>query len=397
MRRTGYKMFFEGNIAGLSIPNRLVRSSTWDPSILRSRKMSKEVISLYQKLALGGVGLIITGGLSAFDEVPPESKSKDWILQYEDVCVESLEELPEIIHSSNTNCKVIAQVEDGKLDAMPSPTTSLITKKNYRELEVEEIQDLVRCYVKAIEGMMNAGFDGVQLHAAHGSVLNKFFSPYFNRREDRYGGSIHKRVEIIREIIEGARLTVGNFPILIKMNCTENLVGGTDIDTFPELAKEIERTGIDAIEISGGTWECLLRSEEDLGFRPVPLAESHTQIGNPDKQSYFLEYAEKLDVDIPLILVGGNRDVEKLETIIERGIVDFVALSRPLIREPDLPNRWFEGIRGRKSKCISCNSCVYSMFQFPDRLVTCVHKNNRSLHFEAQDWLSNWVKRVSQC
>lgn len=114
--------------------------------------------------------------------------------------------------------------------------------------------------------MKQCGFDGVQLHAAHGGLLICFLSPYTNRRIDEYGGSVEKRVRIVREIISEAKEEVGDFPILIKMNCTDYVEGGLDLDTFPALAKEIENSGVDALEVSGGMWDCLVRSEEELGF-----------------------------------------------------------------------------------------------------------------------------------
>jgi len=167
--------------------------------------------------------------------------------------------------------------------------------------------------------------------------------------------------------------------------------GGISINTFPELTREIEQTGVNAIEVSGGMWECLFRSKKELGFRPVPAPESHTRIKKPEKQSYFLKYAEQLDLSIPIILVGGNRDIEKLEEIVNQGKVQFIALSRPLIREPDLPNRWLESRGGQTTKCISCNSCIYAMYVHPDRsnpgLVTCIHKNDKTQHLLAQKWL----------
>jgi 2,4-dienoyl-CoA reductase-like NADH-dependent reductase (Old Yellow Enzyme family) len=357
--------------------------------------MTVGVLNLYKELALGGVGLIITGGFSAFNQQSIEDGSKKWILGYEDVRVEGIEKLAEVVHSSAPNCPIIAQVENGSLNAMPSEVTSPISKKRFRQLTVEEIDEIVNNYVDAIIGMQEAGFDGVQLHAAHMSLLSRFLSPYTNHRNDIYGGSVSNRVRIIHEIVSKARQSVGQYPILIKVNCTDYLMGGTDIDNFPDLAKEIERTNVDAIEISGGMWECLLRNEQELGFRPVPAPESHTRIGIPEKQSYFLKYTEKLNVTIPLILVGGNRDIERLETIVKQEKVDFIALSRPLIREPNLPNRWLEGIGNQKTDCISCNSCIFSMIQYPDRLVTCVHMHDKNLHRVAQDWLSTWVDRVS--
>jgi 2,4-dienoyl-CoA reductase-like NADH-dependent reductase (Old Yellow Enzyme family) len=178
------------------------------------------------------------------------------------------------------------------------------------------------------------------------------------------------------------------------MNCTDYLAGGVDIENFPALAQEIARAGVDAIELSGGMWECLFRPEEELGFRPVPAPESHTRIRKPEQQSYFLEYAEQVDLPIPIILVGGNRDIENLEAILQSGKVNFIALCRPLIREPDLPNRWRAGIGKRLPECVSCNSCIYAMFFHPGKsepsLVTCICKTDKKQHQQAQKWLVTW-------
>jgi 2,4-dienoyl-CoA reductase-like NADH-dependent reductase (Old Yellow Enzyme family) len=173
--------------------------------------------------------------------------------------------------------------------------------------------------------------------------------------------------------------------------------GGIDFDNFPELAEEIEVLGIDALEVSGGMWDCLVRSEEELGFRPVPAPDAHTRIGRPEKQSYFLKYAERLNLNIPVILVGGNRNIERLEEIVRQGKVDFIALCRPLIREPDLPNRWLQGRGKNAAQCISCNSCIYNMSVHPGRLepgpVTCLARQDKQQHKLAQEWLSSWVDK----
>ena len=289
------------------------------------------------------------------------------------------------------------RAKDSRIKQIDQDPFDLNGIKEKAQLTLEEIGDIVDCFVEAIIDMKKTGFDGVQLHAAHGGLLSRFLSPYTNRRDDVYGGSSSNRVRIIREIVNNARKSVGNFPILIKMNCTDYLEGGINIDIFSELAREIEHTSVDALEVSGGMWECLFRSENELGFRPIPAPESHTRIKNPKKQSYFLQYAEKLSLGVPVILVGGNRDIERLEEIVHHGKVEFIALSRPLIREPDLPKRWLEGRGGRTTECISCNSCIYAMLIHPGRsepgLVTCVHKNDKSQHLLAQKWLSSWVRR----
>jgi len=392
--RNHYKIFSDGSIAGLTISNRLVRSATWDPSILNSRQMTEDVLNLYRNLALGGVGTIITGGFPIYRERFPEEDSSQPFHLYSDLRVNGLEKMAETIHQARSDCKVFAQLEVGHVEAGPSPIFTPFSNEPVRELSLDEIEQIIACFVDAIEDMQESGFDGVQLHAAHGGLLSCFLSPYTNHREDDFGGTPEKRSKIIREIITRARGQVDEFPILIKMNCTDYLAGGVDIENFPALAQEIARAGVNAIEISGGMWECLFRPEEELGFRPVPAPESHTRIRKPEQQNYFLPYAEKLDLPVPVILVGGNRDIESLETIVQGGKVDFIALCRPLIREPDLPNRWKAGIGKRVPECVSCNSCIYNMYVHPGQpepgLVTCVCKSDKALHQKAQKWLATW-------
>ena len=398
--RSHYKIFSKGFIAGLTIPNRLIRSATWDPIILTSRQMTEDVLNLYRKLALGGVGAIITGGFPVYRERFPEEDSARSVRLYEELHVNGLEALAETIHQAQPECKAFVQLEVGHLTAGPSSIPTPFSNEPVRELSLDEIEQIIVCFVDAIVDMRNAGFDGVQLHAAHGGLLSCFLSPYTNHRKDDFGDTPEKRSKIIREIITRARGQVNDLPILIKMNCTDFLEGGVDIENFPTLASEIVKAGVDTIELSGGMWECLFRSEEELGFRPVPAPESHTRIQKPEQQSYFLKYAEQLDLPIPIILVGGNRDIERLEVILQGGKVDFIALCRPFIREPNLPNRWKTGIGKPIPECVSCNSCIYAMFIHPGQsepgLVTCICKSDKKLHQKAQKWLATWQENQKQ-
>jgi 2,4-dienoyl-CoA reductase-like NADH-dependent reductase (Old Yellow Enzyme family) len=398
MRRDHYKIFSEGRIGPLTLANRLVRSATADPVLESEKRLTDETFDLYRALAAGGAGLILTGDVPTLPEATFDGTGVTRSnLTYDDVRIAGFGRLVEVVHATAPRAKLIAQVSATQRGFAPSAVPSPFSGSRPRQLTAAQIEVLVRGIAETVIGLKNEGFDGVQLHAAHGGLLCRFLSPYSNRRQDSHGGSVQNRARLFREAVELARERVGDFPILIKLNCTDYLEGGIDASNFPELAQEIERCGFDAVEVSGGMWDCLFRSEQELGFRPVPAPESHTRISDPGRQSYFLPYAEKLDLGIPLILVGGNRDIDRLEEIVARGIADFIAMCRPFIREPDLPSRWLEG-RGRSdTQCASCNSCVFDLRDRVSKgepyLATCLVKEDRQRAREAQSWLTAWEGR----
>jgi 2,4-dienoyl-CoA reductase-like NADH-dependent reductase (Old Yellow Enzyme family) len=324
----------------------------------------------------------------------PQSSPHQW--SYTDVKIEGIEEIPKAIRRDAPACKVVAQIW-ARWTVGPSAVATPFVKNGIRALSTDEIHRFAEAFAAVIPRLREAGFDGVQLHAAHGkSVLCNFLSPYFNCRSDEYGGSAVGRAKIIKEIVSKARQEVGDYPILIKMNCTDNLPGGTERDSFHEMAQQMAKAGIDAIEVSGGTSECLLRSENELGFPPVVSAESHINIHREDQQSYYLPEVEGLRLNIPLILVGGNRNVERLEEILRAGSVQFAAMCRPLIREPDLPRRWLDGRGGADVECISCGSCRYGLRTLGHDWATCFYKENKELHKKAQQWMFSWLKEAVQ-
>jgi 2,4-dienoyl-CoA reductase-like NADH-dependent reductase (Old Yellow Enzyme family) len=205
---------------------------------------------------------------------------------------------------------------------------------------------LIKCFSDSIGRAKVAGFDGVELNAHYQYSLSSFLSSQTNRRTDEYGGTLENRVRLVKEIIQQARIIVGeDFPIIIKLNVDDSFSlttrseNGTNIDNFPVLAIEIEKVGFDAIELSGNT---MIRKD----------------INSTDKESYFENYADNLNIQIPVILTGGNRSLDKIENIFRRDKIDFFGFARPLIREPDLPKRWLEYGSEVKSECISCNSCL---------------------------------------
>ena len=389
--RDGSLLFSPGRIGTMVLANRLVRSATWDPGVVLRRAMDSETIEIYERLAAGGVGLIIAGDFSV---VPATERQPGRTAPYDEVRIQGFDRLPKAVREANPACRVVAQVSGSWPGMAPSPIGSPYGGDVPLEMSVHDIEALAEAYAVAIAGVRDDGFDGVQLHAAHGGPLGRFLSPAWNRRTDAFGGSAKRRCRIVREIVSRVRCQVGDFPILIKMNGTDYLEDGIDRANVSDLADGLAAAGIDAIEVSGGTWEALLRPSSELPFPRVPAAESHTQLSDPRSQSYFLPYAEAIDVDIPVILVGGNRDRDRLESILRRGCVDFVALCRPLLREPDLPNRWQS--ENRRVACVSCNACLADMYSRLDRgepgAVRCMVLDEPERLGEMRVWLEGWVQ-----
>jgi 2,4-dienoyl-CoA reductase-like NADH-dependent reductase (Old Yellow Enzyme family) len=193
-----------------------------------------------------------------------------------------------------------------------------------------------------------AGFEGVQIHAAHGYLLNQFLSPAFNQRTDEYGGRLQNRARIVLDVLRRIQQEVGpDFPVFIKINCEDFLNNGLTRDDFIQVCAMLDRTGIDAIEVSGGT----LLSGKHIPFRK--------EITFERDQAYFRQAAKKLKARIktPVILVGGIRSYLLAERLLDEGYTDYLSMSRPFIREPWLIARWQSGDL-RKATCISCNGCL---------------------------------------
>lgn len=188
--------------------------------------------------------------------------------------------------------------------------------------------------------------DAVQIHGGHGYPLSQFLSPYFNRREDAYGGSHENRARIfveIRRAIEGS--CGAGYPVWIKMNGFDGIPGGIDAEDAEIYAEILGDAGYAAIEVTGGS-----------------MIGSCTSRGPNKKEEwregYYLDTAARVKEHsrVPVVAVGGIRRLEMVSAILARGTADMIALSRPLIREPDLIARWVSG-DGAPARCISCNGC----------------------------------------
>lgn len=345
------KLFETTVIKSLELKNRLVRSATWEGMCNPDGSPSERLINCYKDLAAGGVGLIITG----YSYVREEGKQLPGKMGiHADYLEKPMRTLLREVHASGGKLVIQLVHAGGQTDTRnagrrplaPSSVDVPQFPEIPEELSQNEISDIVESFGLAAARAKSWGFDGVQLHGAHGYLINQFLSPLTNRRTDRYGGDIKNRVRFLLEVYEAVRGTTGDeYPVMIKLNGADFQEGGLTLDDALYAARALDSLGIDAIEVSGGT-----PASGEQG--PV-----RTKIRRPEDEAYNLPLARavKEAVKAPVMVVGGIRSYEKAVSIVEEGI-DYISLSRPLIREPHLPNRW-KGGDHNPARCISCNKC----------------------------------------
>jgi 2,4-dienoyl-CoA reductase-like NADH-dependent reductase (Old Yellow Enzyme family) len=287
--------------------------------------------------------LIITGHMY----VHPSGKAHPEMTGvYSDDLVPSLAELAEVVHQAGG--RVVAQINHGGMQCSsetvpeplaPSPIGPPFAQNPARQIEPDEIESLIDAYAQAARRVQAAGFDGVQLHGAHGYLISQFLSPYVNRRTDQWGGDFEGRIRFLRRVSRAVRQGVGpDYPLLIKLGLADGVDGGLAPEEGARVAAALADVGLDGVEISGGIQSASLRSGAEEGyFRPL------AQTARPA-------------TDLPLILVGGFRSRTAMEDTLVAGEADLISLSRPLIAEPDLPNR-LQREEQESAARISCNRC----------------------------------------
>ncbi len=349
-------MLFEPfSFRGIEIRNRIVRSATYEKRADVDGFVTDALIQFYEELTKGGAGLIISG--NALVHVSGRSVPQ-MICVHNDFYVDKLKRLTDAIHQSSG--KVVIQLVHGGRQCFPallggqkpmapSEVYDPSTRVTPREMTNEEIWEIIEAFGAAARRAMLARFDGVQLHAAHGYLISQFLSCHTNRRDDYWGGDEERRFHFLEEVYKEIRDEVGyQYPVMVKMNADDFVEGGLKAEESLRIAKRLEGLGIDAIEVSGGMYESGNMT-------------SQLNILKLEQEGYFRESSRlfKKALHVPVILVGGIRSKKVAEVVLQQGDADLVSLSRPLIREPDLPNKFREG--KEMADCISCNGCMRFM------------------------------------
>jgi 2,4-dienoyl-CoA reductase-like NADH-dependent reductase (Old Yellow Enzyme family) len=345
-------VFERTEMNGMSLSNRFVRSATWEGRAAEDGSVTPELTDMMVQLALGGVGLVITG----YAFVKPEGQSSPrQLAAYDDRFMAGWREMTEVVHKAGG--KIALQLVHGGCAANPNltklqavgPSERSNGEATSREATRDDLLSIVDAFKQAARRAKEAGFDAVQLHAAHGFLLSQFLSPALNKRADNYGGNLENRTRLLLEVVQQVREAVGpTFPVLIKLNSEDFLENGLTREEAVEVAAMLEKASIDAIEYSGGT---VFSASERIAPRPGFLK-------GPENEVYYREAANlfKQKVKIPLILVGGIRSFAVAEELVSNRLTDYIALARPLICEPDLINRWKTGDH-RRAECVSDNAC----------------------------------------
>ncbi len=334
----------------MELPNRLVRSATAERMADEDGFPRGQLKALYRELTLGGVGLIISGHMY----VHPSGKCHPEMTGiYTDDLIPALSELADAVHAAEGHIAV--QINHGGMqcspevvqEAMaPSAIHAEFLQQPAREMTRSEIVEIIEAYAHAARRAKEARFDAVQIHGAHGYLVSQFLSPLINKRTDEWGGDLQGRMHFLRAVCTAVREQVGpDYPLFIKLGLMDGVDGGLTLEEGLQVVAALEPIGLDAAEISigiGGKKGTSIRkgikSEEDEGyFRPWARA------ARPVTR-------------LPIILVGGFRSRNVMEDVLVSGDADFISLCRPLICEPDLPERMRLGLQER-SRCISANRC----------------------------------------
>lgn len=336
------QIFESTTIGGIHIQNRIIRSATAFSLSDKDGYVTPQIIEKYNQLANGEIGLIIFEDTSVGETTLEPKQLKICNNSY----IDPLKKITSDIHHGKG--KVIIQLSHSGIIQKQGAIVNVADKIIDMTLNKDDIQTIVCQFADAAQRTKVAGFDGVEIHCAHGYFLNKFLSPHYNHRLDKYGGSLDNRIRIVVEIIKSIKIKCGSsYPIFVKLNCSDFISEEqtNQLSEYKQMASILEKSGVDAIEISGG-------------FVAHKLGPARKRIQKSEDEGYFTRYATEIakGVSIPIIVVGGFRSIETIQSVINQGKIAAVALSRPLIREPELIKRWKNGDI-KKSKCTSCNAC----------------------------------------
>jgi 2,4-dienoyl-CoA reductase-like NADH-dependent reductase (Old Yellow Enzyme family) len=353
-----YTVGTSSRIGVTEIKNRFLRSATVESMADIDGNVTDALLKLYYDLARGGAGLLITGAATV------EPAGKAFVHQmcvYDDKFIPGLKKLANVIHRYGEGCKCAVQIFHQGTSGYGFSYGATDSGYSLNDVREEDIIATIRAFGDAAGRVKEAGFDAVAVHGAHGYLLSEFLCPVTNNRSDKWGGSLENRMRFTLEVYNAVRKRVGeNFPILWKLNTSDYIDEGNSIKEYARVARQLAEQGVDLIELSGGI-------KEQVKLRAKLKKESGAQ------EAYFAWALDAMKEAIAgtstaLALTGGIRSLPAMEELLHKG-TDFIGICRPLICEPDLPDRLLKTTDRRQSKCTSCNKCLLHIARQPLKCV----------------------------
>ncbi len=344
------KLFDEVNIKDLKLKNRFARSGTWIAKATENGELTPEFFEYYEKVAKANLGFAMVGYARVDSN---ERANNNQVGMWDDKFIPNLKKLTDLFHENNTPVGIQIAMGGSQVHYNGDITWKLLGPSSVElpprvdsfgntvvyksnEMTNEEIQETIKKFADAALRVKKSGFDMVQIHAGHGYFISQWLNPELNTRTDEYG---QNKAKFILDLYKAIREAVGDdFKVGIKVNSEEKVGDHSNHEAVLELCKALDKAGIDLIEVSGAN-------------------PSRTKATNPEG-TYFKDFAKKLatSVNCVTMVTGGNKSFEEISAMLNDTDVDIIGLSRPLIAEIDLVQKW-EKDSTHKAKCVSCNHC----------------------------------------
>jgi len=350
-------LFSPGNIGRLELNNRLFMAAMGNSLAESDGKVSPAMLEYYRIRAQGGVAMVIT----QFTTISPDDIMPYNLCLHDDSFIPGIVELVRTIHEAGA--KVCIQlmhpgmlllllksaIKPDQSIKVPCIVPRMEKGKPFKQISIEEIQEYIGYFAAAALRVKNTGADAIELHACHGCLLSTFLSPAVNRRSDIYGGSVENRTRFARQVVEGIKHATGSdFPLIIRINGDDDIEGGVTPDEVVKQAQILQNAGADAVSISSG-----------LEYWTTLMAPSYLT-----PPGAILPVAEKIKDTLKVPVIAAGKITPGLaEDTVRSGKADFIALGRPLLADPSLPQKIKSGKEEPLKSCLYCNNCLRSSWR----------------------------------
>ncbi len=381
MTENNSPVFTPLKLGPIELRNRTIRAAAFE-GMCPDGRPSPSLLSYHHSVAAGGVGMTTV----AYASVTRTGRTFAHQMYMHEEVVPALRELTDAVHREGAaasiqlgHCGNLADKDvNGCRSISASAVFTLFGLARPRAMTEDDIDELVQDFVRSVRLAAEAGFDAVEIQAGHGYLLSQFISPFTNRRDDQWGGSLENRARLACRVVSAVReAAAGRLAVVVKTNLRDGFAGGMELPEGVEVARMLEQAGADALVLSGGfvtkTPMYILRGEVPLKEMVAAQSAVSRKLGLvlfgrlvvkafPYSDAYFLEdaLAVREAVDLPLVLVGGLKTLPTMEDVLGRGF-EGLGMARALIREPDFVNRLKTG-QAADSPCEPCNKCMASMY-----------------------------------